>query len=183
MTLKLLKGKFKWNLVLLELQERAAVPPVDYVQPGWNFGLFGFSLTFDLLIQHKEIPLWSKLDKKTQSGHVLCRQTTQEIWILISLPLSFSIQRETWIPKRPVWSAARRKRAPRHQTELPSHWPPLTTPPPPSWATGQTPWDKCKTQQHLLPPEWSEDFTYKLICCCTFNSNQRVVIQTPVQKR
>lgn len=31
------------------------------------------------------------------------------------------------------------------------------------------------------PPEWS-DFTYKLICCCTFNSNQRIRIQKPVQK-
>lgn len=88
------------------------------------------------------------------------------------------LQSETWTLRQPVWSDARRRRSQWHQTELPSRWL-LRTMPLPPWEMGRTPWDKCKMQQHLLPPEWSEDFTYTLICCCTCNWSQQILI--PVQ--
>lgn len=137
-----LKGKFKVDIQFSSsIWSAPGAPWEGSSGTCWlcstSFCLLSTSLTTDLVILHKENK--KKGRQRKQRGRSIFNS------------LSTSVQSETWIPRRPVWSVGRRKRSQWHQMGLPFHWPPHTTPPQP-WATGRTLWDKCKTQQHLLSP-------------------------------
>lgn len=51
-------GSVETPEVLQQLHERAAVAPVDCVDPGWKFYLLHFSLDAELVIQYIETLHW-----------------------------------------------------------------------------------------------------------------------------
>ncbi|KAK5851662.1 hypothetical protein PBY51_023201 [Eleginops maclovinus] len=75
--------------------------------------------------------------------------------VAVILSLEQQVRERNLNPKAACLKRREEEKGSCHRTGVTSHWPPLTTLPPP-WAMGRTLWDKCKTQQHPFPPEWSK---------------------------